>query len=103
MIAGLYTLGDLPAGFVVALSAMTLYITGREFSPASQVGKALANVCFWASISIASVAFIYWSFAISVDYGNATRPWLKGISGISAGISAILGARFILVVRKWTK
>ncbi len=102
MLASLYTLSDAPAGLVVFMSAVTLYITGREFNPLSAIGRALANICFWAAISIALVACIYWSFAISVDFGLAVRGWLKAGSGLSAFISAALGARFIILIRRWS-
>lgn len=98
---GLYQVSDLAGGTIVAMSAFVLYFLGNQTPSGSSLGRALANICFWAALSIMFVAFIYWSFAISVDLGLDLRGWFKAASGICAFISGGLGMRFIVMLRRW--
>jgi hypothetical protein len=98
---GLYQVSDLAGGTIVASSAFVLYFLGQQTPNNSRLGIALANICFWAALSILFVACIYWSFAISVDFGLKTRGWFKAASGVSAFIAAVLGMRFIIMLRRW--
>ena len=98
---GLYQVSDLAGGMIVAMSAFVLYFLGNQTPSGSRLGRALANICFWAALSIMFVAFIYWAFAINVDLGLELRGWFKAASGICAFISGGLGMRFIIMLRRW--
>jgi len=99
--SGLYQVSDLAGGTIVAMSAFVLYFLGNQTPSGSRLGRALANICFWAALSIMFVALIYWSFAISVDLGLELRGWFKAASGVCAFISGALGLRFIIILRQW--
>ena len=97
---GLYTFGDGAGGAVVLMSAIVLYTTGR-ITTGTRVGIALANICFWAALSIMFVSFIYFAFWINVDIGLQTRGWFKASSGLCAFMSGALGMRFVILLRRW--
>lgn len=99
--SGLYTLGDAAGGMVVAMSAFVLYFTGKQTPASTRMGRALANICFWAALSIMFVSFIYFAFAINVDIGLQTRGWFKASSGICSFASGALGLRFVILLRRW--
>tara|TARA_S200002703_G_scaffold159326_1_gene172386 strand:+ start:2539 stop:2856 length:318 start_codon:yes stop_codon:yes gene_type:complete len=101
--SGLYQVSDSAGGLIVAMSAFVLYFLGNHTPSGSRLGLALANICFWAALSIGFVACIYWAFAISVDFGLQARGWLKAASGICAFISGALGLRFIILLRQWRR
>lgn len=101
--SGLYQVSDLAGGMIVATSAFVLYFLGNQTPSGSRLGQSLANICFWAALSIMFVAFIYWAFAINVDIGLQTRGWFKAASGICALISSALGLRFIIMLRRWKR
>lgn len=97
----LYDLSDGPAGLLVLSSAAVLALIGRECWPGHPTTRMIGNALYWAAISIAAVAVIYFAFAWSVDVGKTVRPWAKTVSGIAAGVSAWCGLQ---VVRRgrWT-
>lgn len=98
---GLYQVSDLAGGTIVASSAFVLYFLGNQTPSGSSLGRALANICFWAALAIGFVALIYWSFAINVDLGLELRGWFKAASGVCAFVSGALGLRFIIMLRRW--
>ena len=99
--SGLYQVSDLAGGMIVAMSAFVLYFLGNQTPSGSRLGLALANICFWAALSIGFVALIYWAFAINVDLGLELRGWFKAASGVCAFVSGGLGMRFIIMLRRW--
>lgn len=99
--SGLYQVSDAAGGLIVAMSAFVLYFLGNQTPSGSRLGQSLANICFWAALSIMFVAFIYWAFAINVDVGLQTRGWFKAASGICAFVSGALGLRFVIMLRRW--
>ncbi len=99
--SGVYQVSDLAGGLIVAMSAFVLYFLGNQTPNHSRLGVALANICFWAALSIMFVACIYWAFAINVDLGLKLRGWFKAGSGVCAFISAGLGMRFTIMLRQW--
>ena len=98
---GLYEVSDLAGGTIVASSAFVLWFLGNQTPSGSRLGRALANICFWAALGIGFVALIYWSFAINVDLGLELRGWFKAASGVCAFVAGALGLRFIILLRRW--
>jgi hypothetical protein len=81
-------------------SAATLTVLGWALNPNHYVTRMIGYALGLAAASIASVAAIYASFAISVDAGLSARGWLKASAGLFAFCSAMCGVNVIRYVRK---
>ncbi len=96
----LYSLSDGPAALLLLTSSATLMVLGWALNPNHYVTRMIGYALGLASASIAAVAAIYASFAISVDFGLTVRGWLKALAGVFAFSSAMCGVNVIRYVRK---
>lgn len=96
----LYSLSDGPAALLLLTSSATLAVLGWALNPHHYVTRMIGYALGLAAASIAAVAAIYASFAVSVDVGLTARGWLKATAGLFAFGSAMCGINVIRYVRK---
>ncbi len=95
----IYSLDDGPAALLLLISSATLLTLALLLDHSHPVVRSTAYALGTASASITAVACIYAAFAISVDFGLATRGMFKATAGIMALTSSLYGLDVIRLSR----
>jgi len=101
-----YSLGDLPAAFLVFTSAAVLLTIAWNLDRSNKVVADVASAFVGAAVSVSAVGCIYLGFGLDAAFevegyriGNTVRPWAKAIGGVSSLVSAGYG----ISVMRWVK
>jgi hypothetical protein len=101
-----YSLGDLPAAFLVFTSAVVLLTIAWNLDRSHAVVADVASAFVGAAVCVTAVGCIYLGFGLDAAFnvegyriGNTVRPWAKAVGGVSSLASAGYG----ISVMRWVK
>lgn len=102
----MYSLGDLPAAFLVFTSAVVLLTIAWNLDRSHAVVADVASAFVGAAVCVTAVGCIYLGFGLDAAFnvegyriGNTVRPWAKAVGGVSSLASAGYG----ISVMRWVK